>query len=424
MDDFNEKGKKFVITRGMILLLVLLVIVLVLIVVFLKPKKNNSSSITVSDCKKLEERIKEETPMYIYQKNIELTSEPIRIEMTELLSKNGGTINESKYKASKVCKGYSVAVKKNTEDIKAYITCGKIYTTDGYANLDNNPVSTTTKQDDTQAPVITIIGDAELQILVGDDYKDPGAKALDNLDGDISSRIKVSGTVDTSKAGIYVIKYSVIDDHSNEAYAERKVIVQDNTTTTTTTTAPPPLVTTTTKKNNYTTTTKKVTNAISKPPLIIIRGDKEESVSYGSVYVDKGATATDYNGEDITSRMTTSGSVNTSAAGTYVITYSVTDKYGNGASSQRTVTVSKLIEIKSISITPNSTSLTIGKTKKLELSVSPKNASNKNITWSSSDISVVTVDSSGVITGKKRGTATITAKTINGKKASSRITVK
>lgn len=47
-----------------------------------------------------------------------------------------------------------------------------------------------------------------------------------------------------------------------------------------------------------------------------------------------------------------------------------------------------------------------------------------NITYSSSNKSIVTIDSKGCITGKKLGTATITAKTKNGKKATCTVTVK
>ena len=70
-------------------------------------------------------------------------------------------------------------------------------------------------------------------------------------------------------------------------------------------------------------------------------------------------------------------------------------------------------------------SATIMSTEKMTLSatVSPNNADNKTLTWSSSNKSVATVEN-GVITAKKSGTAKITAKTYNGKTATFNVTVR
>lgn len=73
------------------------------------------------------------------------------------------------------------------------------------------------------------------------------------------------------------------------------------------------------------------------------------------------------------------------------------------------------------------TSATIYATKTLTLTakVTPSNATNKKVTWSTSNKSVATVSSKGVVTGKKAGTATITVKTADGgKKATCKVTVK
>ncbi len=60
---------------------------------------------------------------------------------------------------------------------------------------------------------------------------------------------------------------------------------------------------------------------------------------------------------------------------------------------------------------------------KLQCDVYPSNATNKKITWESSNKSVATVDSKGNIKAKSMGTTVITAKSENGKKATCKITV-
>lgn len=70
-------------------------------------------------------------------------------------------------------------------------------------------------------------------------------------------------------------------------------------------------------------------------------------------------------------------------------------------------------------------SLTIpkGSSKTLKATVTPSTAANKTITWTSSDKKVAAVDKNGKVKGIKAGTAIITAKTSNGKKATCKVTV-
>ena len=93
-----------------------------------------------------------------------------------------------------------------------------------------------------------------------------------------------------------------------------------------------------------------------------------------------------------------------------------------GKSVKCKVTVVKPVE----SITLNKTTATIkkGKTKQLEATVLPKDATNRKVKWTSSDTSVATVDSKGLVTALKVGEATITAKAKDGSKVKAKCKVK
>ena len=71
--------------------------------------------------------------------------------------------------------------------------------------------------------------------------------------------------------------------------------------------------------------------------------------------------------------------------------------------------------VTSVSLSKSSTTLTEGGTITLTATINPSNATNKNVTWSSSNSSVASV-SNGVVTALKAGTATITVTTEDGGK--------
>ena len=68
--------------------------------------------------------------------------------------------------------------------------------------------------------------------------------------------------------------------------------------------------------------------------------------------------------------------------------------------------------------------LTEGESTTLKAIITPENATDKSVTWNSSDSSVASVDATGLVTALKAGTATITAITSNGLTASCTVTVK
>lgn len=82
------------------------------------------------------------------------------------------------------------------------------------------------------------------------------------------------------------------------------------------------------------------------------------------------------------------------------------------------------ISVKKISISRTSVALSKGKTYKLDATASPSNATNKKLTWTSSNPKVATVDSTGKVTTIKNGTAVITCKSSNGKTATCTVTVR
>ena len=84
----------------------------------------------------------------------------------------------------------------------------------------------------------------------------------------------------------------------------------------------------------------------------------------------------------------------------------------------------ELIAVTGISISPTKASLEISKSLQLATTVSPQNASNKNVIWTSSDTGIATVSQSGLVQGIKAGSVIITAKTEDGNfTANSEITV-
>lgn len=127
-----------------------------------------------------------------------------------------------------------------------------------------------TKAPDKTKPVITLTGVTKdnIELKVNDKFTIPVATAKDDVDGDISSKIKteikkdgkVVEKIDTSKAGTYVITYSVQDTAGNIAtkVINVKVVAENNnsntnnttnnTTNTTTNTTNPKTKTTTTKQ--------------------------------------------------------------------------------------------------------------------------------------------------------------------------------
>lgn len=108
------------------------------------------------------------------------------------------------------------------------------------------------------------------------------------------------------------------------------------------------------------------------------------------------------------------GSMLAQRTGTSIIT--VTSS--NGKSASCTVTaIRRSVDVTGVSVSPSSYTINEGENYSLKATVTPSNATDKSIIWASDNPTVVSVSSTGTITGKASGTAYITARSSNGKSA-------
>lgn len=100
-----------------------------------------------------------------------------------------------------------------------------------YTVKDSSGNTTTVIRDvlfnDPIAPELKLKGSTYLTIRIGSAFRDPGWEARDNCDGDITAKVKVTGTVNVYAPGTYVLAYTVRDSFGNETRKERTVVVQD-----------------------------------------------------------------------------------------------------------------------------------------------------------------------------------------------------
>lgn len=78
---------------------------------------------------------------------------------------------------------------------------------------------------DTTSPTIKITGSNPALVYIGDEYRDCGAKAKDNIDGNLTRSIVIVNNVNNSVLGSYTVKYTVTDSAGNTANSIRVVKV-------------------------------------------------------------------------------------------------------------------------------------------------------------------------------------------------------
>lgn len=368
-----------------------------------------------------------------------------KTESTE--NKTESTENSDTKKEETKKKESTAKISKNIT-YEAYITCKKIYTTAGYGTKPTkgtvNKQKTQTEKD-TEKPKIELIGDETIVLKVGDKYEELKAAAVDNVDGDLSNKIKITGKVNTKVAGTYIIKYTVSDNSKNKATITRTVIVEekeeepktpeviddeddeddDNGGGTNPTPSPSPAPTPTVD------TTAPIIVFNDNSLYQTICAGNQVNTAVNGIY---GYIARDNVDGNITSRVQISGDTGViNTPGVYNLYYKVSDSSGNSTTATKQFTVNNCsstipnttvnVPVSSVIVTPNSKVLNIGGTVKLTATVNPGNASNKTISWSSSAPSIATVDQNGNVRALKTGSVTIKATSSNGKTGACRITV-
>lgn len=157
---------------------------------------------------------------------------------------------------------------------------------------------------DAVSPVITLEGGNEYYIEVGSEYIDPGYTAIDNLDGEITENVKITGSIDTKKIGTYELIYTVSDFSGNEVSVKRTIYTVDTT-----------------------------------GPALYLKGANPLYMNLNDTYNEPGYSAIDNNDGDITRDVVVTNRIVNSVAGIYKVNYLVYDEAGNYNSVDRTVYV-------------------------------------------------------------------------------------
>ena len=124
---------------------------------------------------------------------------------------------------NKVTKYYSYLVEKERLGLWHNLSSSVSNPPNTYCTEHTKPADAPAKKEE---PTITLNGEANITLNVGDTYTEKGATAKDDTDGDISNKITTSGTVNTSKAGKYTISYSVKNSKGKTTTVKRTITVK------------------------------------------------------------------------------------------------------------------------------------------------------------------------------------------------------
>ena len=172
---------------------------------------------------------------------------------------------------------------------------------------------------DNTPPTLTLSGSLTMQLPQGEKFVEPGYKATSNVDGDLTSKVSVTGTVDINKPGKYSMQYRVSDSNGNTSAATRTIEV-----------VAPPEPEPEEPKQEYKT-----------PPIITLSGSMEVSIYTDEQFSEPGYKAADCLGADLTSAVKVTNNIHSNAKGVYTVNYTVEDAGGNTARATRTVLINE-----------------------------------------------------------------------------------
>lgn len=159
---------------------------------------------------------------------------------------------------------------------------------------------------DTKAPEIILEGEENFKQSYTKEYQEPGVKAIDKYEGDLSEKITTKKEeIDENN---YKIIYTVEDSSGNKAENVRNITIVDDVA-----------------------------------PVITLNGSATINLTPNAKYEEKGAKAQDEKDGDLTANIKIEGTVDTSKEGTYTITYKVSDKSGNEGVAKRTIVVKQYV---------------------------------------------------------------------------------
>ena len=305
---YEEKEKK---TNNWWKILLLILIILIIIILLLKFCGNsNSSSKKDEEYAMLTERICKAAEEYILSdSSLNLKAGESRIiKFRNLADKN---LLETQIKNPY----YSGGLFKKTEEPKYFSLDNSVRITKNGIGTYNCELVDNSK--DVTAPELRLNGDATITMAVGTEFVDPGYTATDDYDGDVTSKVVVSGSVDNSKAGTYELTYTASDTAGNTTSKKRTIIFE--------------------KLGNLEISLGSIVDGVT--PQISLKGSNPYCMVKGGTYIEPGATATDNVDGNITDKIAVTNKVTGNLMGAFRIVYKVEDSSGNEAIAYRAVIV-------------------------------------------------------------------------------------
>ena len=150
---------------------------------------------------------------------------------------------------------------------------------------------------DNEVPMIQLEGSLDQYVRPGEGFVEAGYTATDNYDGDITANVLVQQTEDS-------VIYTVADSSGNSCEVKRNLLPADVVA-----------------------------------PVVTLKGSDRVELAWGDGYPEAGYTAVDDCEGDMTNQVKVSGYVSIYRPGTYTLTYSVADSFGNVGSATREVVV-------------------------------------------------------------------------------------